>query len=292
VKEPSFLLDICDSCLYGYEECARWYNPYIKTVCFKLPPRRSKEDICCQWEFFVPGKVERVEVASWQKYCGPELKDYSGQFLSGMNTDETAKNFSKETFARVIEAGGMLYTGIDGMYIAACQAKWGGEIAFKLDAELWRQTVGTDVSRVRRALNIQGEDVEALFKCYQFMPGIIGKMPEVEYSLKSKNEGILTVRRCRSLNYCVKHGWSALQRHLCEVVDVEGFQNTARMVNPDIKATPLKLPKHLRICEDLWKEEKITRPDRCKAVAKQLRNDSDLPGLSPIACQWAFKLEA
>jgi len=72
---------------------------------------------------------------------------------------------------------------------------------------------------------------------------------------------------------------------------MEGFQNGAQLVNPDIKVKPLKLPKHLRIAEDLWIEEGITDYERAKAVAGELRNDSDLPGLGPIACQWEFRLE-
>jgi len=55
--DESMEIEICDSCLYGYEECARWFNPNIKTVCLKLPPRTNPNEICCQWEFFIPGEI-------------------------------------------------------------------------------------------------------------------------------------------------------------------------------------------------------------------------------------------
>jgi len=234
--------------------------------------------------------MEAFLMTSLEEYNGPELKDYSGELLFGLNTDQTAKKFSKQVLARIIEAGGLLYTGIDGMYTEACNLRWDIEAALNLDAELWRRYAHADVRRVMEALNIRGNDVETLFKCYQCMPGIIAKMPEVEYELKDKNHGILTVRHCRSLNYCVRHGMSSLQVHLCETLDVEGFETTAHHVNPEIKVTQLKSPKHLRVAEDLWKKENVTEPERCSAMARELQKETDWPGLASIACQWEFKL--
>jgi len=289
-QDFSFLDSICDLDLYGYQEIARWFHPHIKAVFLKGPSHERKDEIPCQWEFFIPGKAGHVGVTSLEGYSGPELKDYSGEFLSGENTDETAKKFSKEALARIIEAGGRITVAVDGIYLSACQAKWNREVAYELERQQWKQSVHIDMRRVRQAVGIEGDDVEALFKCYQCMPAVIAKMPEVEYDLKSKTHGVLTVKRCRSLDYCVKHGLDALQKHLCEVIDVEGFQNTANCINPDIKATPLKLPKRQRNAWELWSEEHITEPEACKAALKELLAESDWPGLSPIACQWEFRL--
>ena len=97
-------------------------------------------------------------------YSGPELQDYSGEFLSGINTDETAKIWSKEAIAKIVEAAGLLYTGIDGLYTTICQVKWGQDLAYKLNAEMWRRYGYADIRRVKEAMNIGGNDVEALFK--------------------------------------------------------------------------------------------------------------------------------
>ena len=35
----------------GFQEGARRFNPKMKVTALKLPPRESKDDICCQWEF-------------------------------------------------------------------------------------------------------------------------------------------------------------------------------------------------------------------------------------------------
>ena len=288
----SFLDSICDLDLYGYQEIARWFHPHIKAVFLKGPSKERKDEIPCQWEFFIPGKSGRIDVTSLEDYSGPELKDYSGPFMSGENTDQTAKKFSHEALARIIEASGRITVGIDGIYVSACQAKWDLETAYELDAQHWKQSAHIDMRRVRQAVNIQGDDVETLFKCYQCMPAMIAKMPEVEYDLKGKDHGILTVKRCRSLDYCVKHGLDGLQKHLCETIDMEGFQNTAACVNADIKVTPLKLPKRQRNAWELWAQEEITGAGDCKAVLDELLEETDWPGLGPIACQWEFKLEA
>jgi len=37
----------------AFIELCKYFNPNMKCVALKLPPRRSKDDICCQWEFKV-----------------------------------------------------------------------------------------------------------------------------------------------------------------------------------------------------------------------------------------------
>jgi len=49
--ETSYGEDICQLDVWGFAEAAQIFNPMIKTTCLKLPPRKSKDDIACQWEF-------------------------------------------------------------------------------------------------------------------------------------------------------------------------------------------------------------------------------------------------
>ena len=286
-----YLESTCDLDLHGYQEIGRWFHPHIKTVFLKGPSKDKKDDIACQYEFFIPGKTGKVEVMPLKDYSGPELKDYSGDFMSGQNTDETAKKFSKESLAAITEAGGRLTGIVDGIYTSVCQLKWDRELAYEMEREQWQRTVRVDVRRVREAVGIEGDDVGTLFKCYQCMPAFVVRCPEVEYDLKDKNHGILTIKQCRSLDYCVRHGQDALQKHLCESLDVEGFQEMANCVNPGIKASPLKLPARQRNAWNLWFEEGITGPEECKAVAKELLVRTDWPSLEPIACQWEFIMQ-
>ena len=34
-----------------FKDYASFFNPNIEVKCLKLPPRKSKDEICCQWEF-------------------------------------------------------------------------------------------------------------------------------------------------------------------------------------------------------------------------------------------------
>ena len=34
-----------------FKEYAAFFEPAIEVTCLKLPPRKSKEEICCKWEF-------------------------------------------------------------------------------------------------------------------------------------------------------------------------------------------------------------------------------------------------
>lgn len=45
---------------WGFQEIARYYNPDIKVSPLKLPPRKSKDDIACQWEFKLEGQFHRI----------------------------------------------------------------------------------------------------------------------------------------------------------------------------------------------------------------------------------------
>lgn len=85
-------------------------------------------------------------------------------------------------------------------------------------------------------------------------------MLELDLVLKNKNHGIMTVKRCLSLDYFERHNDTGLRELGCEILDKEIIPEYARLVNPDIRTTCLKLP-----------------PRKSK---------------EDIACQWEFTLGA
>jgi len=42
-------------------------NPYIKITALKLPPRKSPDEIACQWEFIM-SKEKQWEPGQWSKW--------------------------------------------------------------------------------------------------------------------------------------------------------------------------------------------------------------------------------
>jgi len=184
-----------------------------------------------------------------------ELRDYRGEFKPDLKMED----FSKDALVRLWQAGGKLYLGLDGIWYSLIKERFGEQMALELDAEVWRRNTPLEVRRVREAMNIHGEDVAAVFKTYQCDPGVTG-VAEIECELKNKNHGILTFKRCLSLEYFERHGETALQKFACEVLDMKEIESYAHLFNPNIKVTPLKLP-----------------PRKSK---------------DEIACQWEFKIEA
>lgn len=53
----------CDMDVIYFPNQAREINPNIKTKCLKLPPRQSKDEIACQWEFTLTREAEDDEQA-------------------------------------------------------------------------------------------------------------------------------------------------------------------------------------------------------------------------------------
>ena len=182
------------------------------------------------------------------------MKDESGEFRPKLKMQD----FSKDTLVRLWQAASRCYVGIDGIWTALMRERFGDKLAFELDTEVWRRNTPMELRRVREAANIQGDDVAAVFKAWQCGPASAGIM-ETEYDLKNRNHGILTVRQCRSLDYFERHGEEALQKFVCEVVDMQEIAVYAHIFNPKINVTALKLPPRGS------KEE--------------------------IACQWEFKME-
>ena len=185
-----------------------------------------------------------------------DMSDYNETF----RPDLRMTDFSKEALVRVWEAAGKMYTSLAGNYQRVLRERLGEQAALELDAEVWRRQTPVEVRLCRRAMSIAGDDVASLFKHLQVDPGAGGIWPVFDLHLKSNTHGILTVKRCIALEHYERHGEQELARlkHTCEVLDGEGFQDTAALFHPQMIARPLKLPP---------------------------RSNRD-----EIACQWEFKI--
>jgi len=193
-----------------------------------------------------------------------ELRDYSGEFRN----DLTLVDFSKETLIKLLVSASKAYLGIDGVWTNLMRQKFGDRAAFDYDKEVWfSQALALDIRRTVEPLNIMGDDIATVFKYLQFSPGFsviyVGPPPKfepyVQFELKNKNYGTMTVTRCNSLEYFERHQDTELQKLACEEIDLPAFQWLANQFNAKIKVSPLKLP-----------------PRKSK---------------HEIACQWEFKME-
>jgi hypothetical protein len=165
-----------------------------------------------------------------------ELKDYSGPYISNLKLED----FSKETLVKLWQGTSKLFMGIAGIYLSDLRAKDGDKIAYDMDSEVWRKMIPLELKFVTRAMNIQGNDVATVFKFLQCYACAGGQM-DMELDLKNKNHGILTVKRCRPLEYLERNNEIVAGKHMCDM-DLWGWQLQATIINPDIKVTCLKMP--------------------------------------------------
>ena len=165
-----------------------------------------------------------------------ELQDYSGEF----KPDLRMQDFSKDAFVRLWRACGALHLGLDEVWYGVIKERYGEEIALELDSEVWRRQAIPELQRLSKAMNIQGDDVAALFKACQVGPSG-GAVADMAYELKNNAHGILTFNRCLPLEWVEKYGNPARQKQMCDF-DIRFFEIWAKYLNPKMKVNPLKLP--------------------------------------------------
>ena len=166
-----------------------------------------------------------------------DVPDYSGPF----DPQLTLQDFSKDALIRLLAAASKLYVGVGPMWVATMRKRFDDRTAFDFDKEVWQSGTLSEVRRVARALNITGNDVEAVFRYFQFSPGF-GVLFGIDWDLRSRDHGIMTVNRCSGVLWWERTGDQALQKYTCEEVEVPMFQRIAEYFNPRMKATALKLP--------------------------------------------------
>jgi hypothetical protein len=166
-----------------------------------------------------------------------KLADYS----SDLRPDLRMEDFSSEALVRLWRAAGLLYCGMSSIYYTVIREKLGEEMAHEIDAEMWKREAPLEMRRMAEAMNIRGNDVEALLKTLQVDIGGGPIWPEFRCELKNKNHGYLYIKRCRGIDYWARHKEGTMQQHGC-YLDIVGFQHAADCFNPKIKARALKLP--------------------------------------------------
>jgi hypothetical protein len=186
----------------------------------------------------------------------PDLEDYSGPF----NPNLKLTDFSKEALLRLLVAAGKMYLGADGMWTTVIRRRYGDDVALSCSKEVWNTIGQQELRRPTEAMNIGVGDIASLFKFFQVDPGF-AVMFDIDFDLSDDGRyGLMTVKRCPSLEYFERHGDEWLMNLACKELDVPMLPETARHFNPEIKTRPLRLP-----------------PRKSK---------------DEIACQWEFTLEA
>ena len=87
-----------------------------------------------------------------------------------------------------------------------------------------------------------GCDIVALVKALQFIPWF--QRMKYKIKLKGKNNAILTVTYCPTLNALEKEG-EGRENQICNIVDPKWFRDYASFFNSNIRVKGLKTPPRL-----------------------------------------------
>jgi hypothetical protein len=106
-------------------------NPGIEVKALKLPPRNSKDEVACQWEYRlkVPEDTkarEKAEVVD-ERPTGqiPELDDYTGPFYPNL----THKNFSKDFILKLMNVWQRAWLHMTDSWYNAVSKRFGADAA-------------------------------------------------------------------------------------------------------------------------------------------------------------------
>ena len=166
-----------------------------------------------------------------------DLHDYSGPFDPNLRYED----FSKETLAKLVEEFAMALQLLEGSWHMILRERFGDAATIEMDTTQWTRSTPRYHRRISRLLNIQGNNVETLFKALQLDPAFSLGFFDMEWEIVDDNHGFFTVKNCGPLNAFEKEG-KGYEARICHDLEIPTFTATLHYYNPKAKITPIKLP--------------------------------------------------
>ena len=188
-----------------------------------------------------------------------ELMDNSGPY----NPNRKFEDFSKDFLIKLLKAYMSAYTLVDGFWNAEVRntGKLDEEDIINCEIGVWRSLANSVQPNIAKLTNIQlpVKDVVEALKIWQIQPesNINPDIYLAETDIKSENHVILTIVRCRSLEWLEEHAPERIEP-ICHRIEVALMKEYCRAAHPYMRCEALKLPPR--------------------------KNKDDIP------CQWEIKL--
>ena len=166
-----------------------------------------------------------------------DLHDYAGPF----DPNQKYADFSKETLAKLLEEFAMALQILEGNWQRILRERFGDAATIEMGVAQWTRSTPRYHRRISNLLNIQGNNVETVFKALQFDPAFSPGFFDIEWQLVDANHGFFTVKKCGPLNAIEKEG-KGYEVRICHDLEPPAFAATVHYYNPRAKITPIKLP--------------------------------------------------
>lgn len=163
------------------------------------------------------------------------LEDYSGPFRSDIKLED----FSREKLIELVRLYTKLYIAIDGFWFLAVKEKFGEEAALDCDLWAWGKQIPYEMKRIGQALKIEGRDLEAFMKTFQFEPWFVNM--KYTFEKDGENKLTMTVTHCPTLEALEKEG-KGREKAICNYIEPALFQKYVQFFNPRGRVAAIKVP--------------------------------------------------
>jgi hypothetical protein len=166
-----------------------------------------------------------------------ERDDYSGDF----DADFRYEDLSKEALVRLVREYALVAHLLDRSVFAAVGMRYGQEAVEELAIEEWRGASPVYGERLRQVMNVEGDDVAAIFKVLQLDPGFPHHYMDVSYELVDEKHGFFELNHCGALMDVEPWGDRAVTG-MCHHIEDGTFDVTAQAVNPKARIRHVHRP--------------------------------------------------
>ena len=175
------------------------------------------------------------------------LDDYSGAFLP----DFALEDLSHRALVRQCKEFALdVHLLIWASHLSVLE-RWGEEVRSEIAREHWAGAAPIYVERIRAALEIKGDDMEAILKMLQVDPGLPHDYVDFGCHLSSPDLGQFWINDCAGLREGGVRGWLSLLDDL----EAPGFDAVVASVNSRARCRPIAPDSVMAWTEGL-------RPDR------------------------------
>ena len=154
---------------------------------------------------------------------------------------------------------------LDRSMCAAIGMRYGGDAVNELAVEEWRGASPVYGKRLREIMNVEGDDIAAIFKVLQLDPGFPHHYMDVRYEVVDEHHGYFELAHCGALMDAEPWG-ERMVTGMCHHIEDGTFDDTAQAVNPKARIRPVHRPPRVpptacRTAGGRWSS--TTTPRRC-----------------------------
>jgi hypothetical protein len=215
---------------------------------FRPPWAAGHTGPACKWavtiddtrEAVPPSEVYRIlsrSKAAQFEYAAPTergadgISDYSGPFLP----DLVLEDFSQPALVSLCKEFSMDAHLLNRSTMLCVRQQWGAEVMREVARLQWASAAPIYTTRIRRALDIRGNDMGAILKTLQVDPSFPPEYVKRGYKLVDDKHGYFWIEDCALLTDDPDRGWLTL----IPEVDAPGFDAVIAAVNPQARCRPI-----------------------------------------------------